>query len=216
MIRLPVFTRLLPALLFIFALVGITATGTGSGIAQTANVEIAKRARHQGDVYLVRGGFNVFSRGLDDMAQTLKKRGVKAQVISHRSSDGAVDKIIANRKKFGRKPVVLIGHSLGANAIIRMATKLRKSGIAVTYMVTFAATKPDPIPRNVRKATNYYFKTDGWGEPVTKARGARANLKNIDLSNTDGVHHFNIEKNKRLQRQVIRNVLRFVRANRSA
>lgn len=204
---------------FIAICFGIAPLAQPTGLAQTSSTDtelLAKRSGHQGDVFLVRGGFNVFSRGLDSMAAKLKKRGIKAKVIGHRSSDEAVQTIIQNRKKFGRKPVVLIGHSLGANAIIRMAKQLRKSGVSVTYMVTFAATKPDPIPRNVRKATNYYFKTDGWGEPVVKVRGARANLKNIDLSKTEGVHHFNIEKNERLQRQVIRNVLRFVRPRRSA
>lgn len=170
----------------------------------------AKRARHRADVIFMRGGFNVFSNGLDEMAKKLVKRGVKVDVVSHKSEAAVLEKIVSNRKRFGRKPIVLVGHSWGANATIRIAQQLKKKGIRVTYMATFAATNPGKIPSNVRKATNYYFAKDGWGKPVARGPGARGNIKNIDLSKTPGVHHFNIEEFPKLQRQVIRNVLRFI------
>ncbi|MEM1037966.1 MAG: lipase [Pseudomonadota bacterium] len=173
--------------------------------------QVASSKSHRGDVYLLRGFGNVFSRGLDQMGEKLNKRGIKAQVISHTNWRTALTAILANRKKFGRKPVVLIGHSLGANQAITIAAELKKRRIRVDYLVTFAATNPKPIPSNVRKVTNYYFETDGWGKPITKGPGFRGRMKNIDFSKDDEVGHFNIEKQPRLQEQVIRNVLRFVR-----
>lgn len=170
----------------------------------------AKKARHRADVVFVRGGFNVFSNGLDEMAKKLVKQGVKVDVVSHNSEQAILQRIIDNRKRFGAKPIVLVGHSWGANAVIRIAQGLRKKGIRVNYMATFAATNPGKIPSNVRKATNYYFAKDGWGKPVARGPGARGNIKNIDLSKTAGVHHFNIEEFPKLQRQVIRNVMRFI------
>ena len=194
-----------------FGLVSATNSHAQSGSAE----QIAAR-KISADVVLLRGFANVFSRGLDEMGATLKKRGVPAHVAHHREWKSLADEIIANRKKFGRRPIVLIGHSLGANAILRMAQELRKKRITVNYMVTFAATAPPPVPSNVRKLTNYYFKTDGWGKPIAKGKGFRGNLKNIDFSKSKTIGHFNIDKQPRLQRQVIRNVLRFVGAKNRA
>lgn len=187
-----------------------------SAVAAPANLNAEEQAikiaakKYNADVILLRGFANVFSRGLDDMTAKLNKRGVPAKVAHHREWSRFVSEIVANRKKFGRRPIVLIGHSLGANAILKMAEALRKKRITVSYMVTFAATDPTPVPSNVRKLTNYYFKTDGWGEPIKKGAGFRGNLKNIDFSKSKTVGHFNIDKQPRLQKQVIRNVLRFV------
>lgn len=167
--------------------------------------------RHVGDVFLLRGFADVFSRGLDEMGQRMKRSGIDAKVINHRSWPHAVRQIVANNRRFGRKPVILIGHSLGANAVIKIAEELRKRRIQVNYMVTFAATNPQPVPSNVRKVTNYYFATDGWGLPLKRGRGFRGNMKNIDFSNSKVIGHFNIEEQDRLQRQVINNTKRLLR-----
>ncbi|MEM8749932.1 MAG: lipase [Pseudomonadota bacterium] len=149
------------------------------------------------------------------MGDQLIEKGVDARVIAHSGWKEATNEIIRNRKKYGKRPVVLIGHSLGANAIIRMATHLKKARIRVDYMASFAATDPDPVPTNVRKFTNYYFKTDGWGDEISAAKGFRGQLKNIDFSKDKQVGHFNIDKQPRLQRQVINNVMRFVRKKKA-
>lgn len=177
---------------------------------------MAQASRHAGDVFLLRGFGDVFSRGLDEIGERLKLEGIEAQVISHRSWETALATIIANQQKHGRKPVVLIGHSLGANAVIRIAQELKKRRIRVTYMVTFAATNPDPIPSNVGKVTNYYFATDGWGLPLRSGPGFRGQLKNIDFSKSETVGHFNIEEQDRLQRQVIDNTKRFINGRRGS
>ena len=188
------------------------ASATENGMAAT--IQLAKKGRFQGDVILVRGGFDVFSRGMDQMATKLVKKGVKAKVFKYTQTKQIADHIISNQKKFGRKPIVLIGHSWGANAIIRVAKILEKQKLKVTYMATFAATAPEPAPTNIKKLTNYYFKKDGWGKPVSTMKGFRGRLKNIDMSNNPEIHHFNVEEQPRLQNQVIRNVLRFVKPNR--
>ena len=182
----------------------------------SSDLVIAKRARFAGDVILIRGGFNVFSRGMDQIAAKLAKRGVKTTVIQYTSSQSALATILSNQKQHGRTPVILIGHSWGANAVIRIATALEKKRVTVTYAATFAATNPDPIPGNIRKITNYYFKTDGWGEPIKRSPRFRGRLKNIDLSKKTDVHHFNIEEQLELQNQVIRNVLRLIRTSKSS
>ncbi|MEE9314754.1 MAG: alpha/beta hydrolase [Rhizobiaceae bacterium] len=185
--------------------------------AQSANsvdkrpIEIAKKKSFVGDVVFVRGGFNVFSTGLDQMAKKLARRGVSSRIAQHTETSKTVSEIVRHQKKYGRKPVILIGHSWGANEVIHIARALQKKRIRVNYMVVFAATNPPPIPRNVQKTTNYYFKTNGWGKPVRRGRGTRGSIRNIDLSNVSGMNHFNVEESPKIQRQVIQNILRYIR-----
>lgn len=168
-------------------------------------------AARRGDVYLLRGFADVFSRGLDEMGASLNARGVEAHVQGHLTWRGVARKIIADRKRYGPMPVVLVGHSLGANAIIGVAERLAKQGIAVDYMATFAATDPDPVPRNVRRVVNYYFATNGWGEPLVPGPGFRGSLRNRDFSRSATVGHFNIDKQRPLQAEVVGEILRTLR-----
>lgn len=186
----------------------------GKSFAQEAKIELARKPVYRGEVIFIRGGFNVFSRGLDQMAAKLEKNGVKTRIYQHKELKRVASEVIANQKKFGRKPIIMVGHSWGANALLEVAEILRKKRLRVNYAATFAATEPSPVPSNVRKLTNYYFKTDGWGKRVVAGKGFRGRLKNIDMSNKPDVHHFNIEKQTRLQNQVINNVLRILRLRR--
>ncbi|MEN0041076.1 MAG: alpha/beta hydrolase [Pseudomonadota bacterium] len=179
-------------------------------------LEVARKRSFQGNLVFVRGGFNVFSRGLDAMAADLKKRGLKPTVVSHYAENDIVETIIANHKKYGRKPVILVGHSWGANSVLKIAAGLSKAKIRVDYLVSFAATNPLPAAPNIRKLTNYYFSEDGWGKPVVRGRGFRGNLKNIDLSKRSGINHFNVDEDPKVQKQVIANVLRFMGRKRSS
>jgi len=160
------------------------------------------------EVYLLRGFADVFSRGLDEMGAELNALGVNAHVQGHLGWRGVARRIIADTKRNGRSTVVLVGHSLGANAVIGIAERLASEGIAVDYMATFAATAPDPVPANVRRVVNYYFATSGWGEPLVPGRGFRGSLKNRDFSNSETIGHFNIDKQRPLQAEVVREVLR--------
>ena len=207
---------IVPSLVAAFVCALLSAFNLSSPAIASENQSVMVAASRKADVFLFRGFGDVFSRGLDEIASGLQKRRVKATVVSHLEWQSVVSKVIENRRKFGRRPVILIGHSLGANAALRAAKALKKKRIPVTYMATFAATAPPPAPSNVRKLTNYYFKTDGWGEAVKRGPGFRGILKNVDFSKDKTIGHFNIEKQPRLQRQVIRNVLRHVRRSKRA
>lgn len=178
--------------------------------AQDTNpdLQVLPAAAAQGDVYLLRGFADVFSRGLDEMGAELNGLGVSAHVQGHLTWRSVARRIIADTRRNGRVPVVLVGHSLGANAVISIAERLAEEGIAVDYMATFAATAPDPVPANVRRVVNYYFATNGWGEPLVPARGFSGTLRNRDFSASATIGHFNIEKQRPLQAEVLRDVLR--------
>ena len=178
--------------------------------------ETAKRKSQQADVILVRGGFNVFSVGLDAIATKLKKRGVKSQLFRHGQIDEITATLLKNQKKNRRRPIILIGHSWGANAVLRIAKTLQKHRLKVRYMVTIAATNPNPAPANIRELTNYYFKQDGWGKPVRKAYGFKGRLTNIDMSSQEDVHHFNLDDQPEIQSKIVKRVVRLVRGRRYA
>lgn len=185
-------------------LTALAAAGLAGGGLQFGRSEAAER----GEVYLLRGFADVFSRGLDEMGAELQAEGVDAHVQGHLGWRGVAQKIINDRRNVGRIPVILVGHSLGANAVINIAERLADERIRVDYMATFAATAPDPVPSNVRKVVNYYFATNGWGEPLVPGPGFRGRLVNKDFSNSETVGHFNIDKQRPLQAEVIGEILR--------
>ena len=72
------------------------------------------RRNFHDDVYILSGGFGIFSTGMGKLRSQLKHSGVTASLVSYQSWRSVAQKIINHRNKYGRKPVVLIGHSLGA------------------------------------------------------------------------------------------------------
>ena len=189
-----------------------SALSAGRGSARNADMDRAplRVARQRGEVYLLRGFADVFSRGMDEMGADLRLRGIDAQVQGHLGWRGVARRIIADTRRNGPMPVVLVGHSLGANAVIGIAEWLGGEGIAVDYMATFAATAPDPVPANVSRAVNYYFASNGWGEPLVPGPGFSGTLSNRDFSRSAEVGHFNIDKQRPLQAEVIGEVLRIL------
>src|ERR1700761_4771483 len=85
------------------------AFGTNSGMAQS-----------RAHVYLLRGLMNVFSLGMDTLAEELNARGVYATVDNHTSWQGLADQAAARYKAGTEGPIIIIGHSLGADAVMEM------------------------------------------------------------------------------------------------
>lgn len=195
--------RLLKAVLLLFLAFGLSVPGVAA--PRTARATAGGHA----EIYLLRGFADVFSRGLDAVAATLQRQGVKATVLNHNSWGLVARRIIADQARFGRRPVVLVGHSLGANAIIRIAERLKQADIAVQYMATLAATDPDPVPSNVGRVDNYFFETNGWGRKLTGGKGFSGTLRNRDYSHSHGVGHFNMTEQPAIQRELVRNIARY-------
>jgi thioesterase domain-containing protein len=115
----------------------------------------AAPARRAGHVYLMRGIFNVFSLGMDQMAYKLQAAGVAATVANHTSWRGMADDMIANYRSGNREPIILMGHSAGADATISIARRLQEAGVPVALIVNFDPVSPDPVPPNVKQVVNY-------------------------------------------------------------
>jgi hypothetical protein len=189
------------------------------GVLPTADAtasELSKGNKAQANVILVRGGFNIFSEGLDSISAQLAARGVSSTVYRHRQSDEIVQAILKNQHENGRSPIILVGHSWGANAILKVAKTLKAHRLKVRYMVTFAATNPTRASANIQELTNYYFQTGGWGKAVRAAADFKGRLHNVDMSGEADVHHFNVDELPRLQAQVVSKIIRLVRGRKFA
>ena len=163
-------------------------------------------------VILLRGWFGVFSTGLDEIADALKAKGIRAEVVGHLYWRTAADDILRERVEGKTDALVLVGHSQGANNIIEMARMLEAKNVPVALLVTLAPYRQDPIPGNVLRAINYYQST-GWGAPIAAEPGFRGRLLNIDVKEDSTISHINIDKSTRIQAEIAREVGAVVRAN---
>jgi hypothetical protein len=157
-------------------------------------------------VYLLRGWFGVFSTGLDDLAAELRSRGIKAETVGHLAWRTTASKIISYHASNKSSPLVLVGHSQGANNVIDMARLLERENIPVNLLITLAPAMQDPIPGNVVRAINYY-NSPGWGAPVTADAGYHGKLTNINLGGDIGIYHMAIDKNPKIQAEIERAIL---------
>jgi len=153
-------------------------------------------------IYMMRGLFGVFSQGIDALAAELNQTGYQAEVYDW-SAWEQVASTIAQRYQGGhRGPVVIIGHSLGANAVINVATNLLTQEIPVELGVTFDATDPGQVPDNVAMFINFWAK-DGFGQPVQPAPDYTGQLQNFDLSGQPGIDHTTIDSMEPFHQLVI-------------
>jgi thioesterase domain-containing protein len=152
-------------------------------------------------VYLLRGLMNVFSLGMDDLAAELRRAGIEATVTNHAESERLVNAITANYAAGDRRPIVLVGHSLGADAVMLMAASLDRNGVPVDLVVPFDATAQHEASANIARVVNMtkHFM-------VTPGPGFHGALANIDLSQDPGIDHLNIDKSPRLHAEVLNDV----------
>ena len=169
----------------------------------------AANAPQRGSVYLMRGFANVFSLGMDALNDKLKARGVHSTVL------GDADWLTISRaiearyaKDKSALPVIVMGHSLGANATELIAAELATHNIPVALIVNFDATSPPLVPANVNHVINFYA-PDGFGKILKPAPGFRGRLENVNVQKLlPGIDHLNIEKTNKLHQMAIAAVLR--------
>jgi hypothetical protein len=163
-------------------------------------------ARADTEVYLLRGWFNVFSTGMDSIAEQLRSKGIRAEAMSHLAWKSTVDKIVQERESGQSSRLVLIGHSQGANNAIDMARELDKHGVPVDLIITLAPWLQNPVPTNVVRAVNYY-QAPGWGSPLTAEPGFKGEIDNRNIAGDWGTLHITIDKTPKIQEAVIAEVL---------
>ncbi|MBS9476441.1 alpha/beta hydrolase [Ancylobacter radicis] len=153
-------------------------------------------------VYLLRGLFGVFSLGMDSLAQELVEQGYTSQIYGWDEAQKVVELITTRYQGGHTGPVVIIGHSLGANAVIDIATTIQTTNIPVDLGVTFDATDPAPVPGNVAVFINFWAQ-DGFGKPVSAVPGYPGQLENFDLSGQPNISHTSIDTMDKFHQFVI-------------
>jgi len=207
----------LPVLALIFA---VAVNGKVSA-QETASIERSsksapKRAAQNstGHVYLLRGLLNIFSLGMDDLAGKVRARGISASVHNHSEWQTLADDIVAKYKAGNRSPIVLVGHSLGADAVMFMGEYLGKQGVPVALIVPFDGTGSFAASSNVARVMNL---TQRDYAHMRRGPGFRGELANIDLSGQPGIDHVNIDKSAKLHSMVLAKIQGVIgRGTRSA
>jgi hypothetical protein len=185
-----------------------------------AAVRPASSAPRAGNVYLVRGWLGVFSTGIDTLGEKIKDVGLHDEVYQEAQWRDLAAAIV--RKYQGVKnpePLVLVGHSYGADDVIAIAREVEKANVTVDLLITLDATSPPPVPANVRHCYNLYQTNLLDALPVMRGVALRADpdfkgeLDNVDIRATrkdlvdSDLNHFTIEKKDKIHQDAIKQIL---------
>ena len=192
--------RRLGLLSAVFALV------VGIGVAFGASPCTAS-PQPRAHVYLLRGLFSVFSHGMDTLAEELKAHDVYATVQSYSDWQTLADQAAADYKARKEAPIILIGHSLGADDVMEMAAYLGRKGVPVALVVPFDATKSLEASDNVARVLNLTQRDYAY---MRGGPGFHGKLDNVDVSSDPSIDHINIDKSPRLHTRVVAEVLAVV------
>lgn len=169
-----------------------------------------------GRVYVMRGWVNIFSRGMDQLTEKLKAQGVQAVVFNHSHWRRVADGIVAEYKADKNiAPIILVGHSLGADASLVTANFLTLNEVPVRLVVTFDGVIAEGIPLNgnIAEVINFY-KPKEYGRKVTGGPKFTGKLENIDLTTRSDIDHLNIDKIETLQDEVVVKVLAILKSGK--
>lgn len=157
-------------------------------------------------VYLMRGLANVFSYGMDDLAAKLNARGIPATVYEYGQWEQLAAQASAVSRAERGSPIIIIGHSLGADAAIEAGERLTALGTPAKLVVTFDPVGVTTVGKASGKFVNYYQSNNGYGKRLTAGPGFRGTLVNRNLDNVAALDHFNIEKSPTLHSEVMASV----------
>jgi pimeloyl-ACP methyl ester carboxylesterase len=170
-------------------------------------------------VFLLRGLWDIFSLGLDDLADKLNASGFAATALS--GGPGWLNLAQQLRAEYAdgeTRPLVLVGHSYGADEAVGVARYLGEHGIGVDLLALVDATNPPAIPANVNRCVQWYIPSElgDWaprdfaGNPVIAAPDNDHTLIENRIFTTHelgpqahGANHFNIDEHPYLHELII-------------
>jgi hypothetical protein len=193
----------------VVAAVMMLALGSMPATAQST----AGTAQARAHVYLLRGLMNIFSLGMDSLADELSKRGVHTTVSNHSEWQSLADQAVSNYKAGKEDLIMLIGHSLGADAVMQMAAYLNRKKNPVALVMPFDGTGSFSTPANVGRLVNLTQRKYAYMRP---GPGFHGSLANVDVSSDPSIDHINIDKSPRLHTRAISEVLAVIKEHRLA
>jgi pimeloyl-ACP methyl ester carboxylesterase len=206
--------RLLIVCIAAAALMGCSAMTPGHPEA----VSPVTQAPRVGNAFLLRGFIGVFSTGIDHLGAEVNAAGVHGAVFQDDQWSALADSIAAHYRGHPEaEPLVLVGHSYGADDAINIARRLDQANVPVNLLITLDPVTPRRVPGNVRLCVNLYQSNGIWdnlpwlrGIPLQQEPGSKGVLinSNIRTDRTDllyaDLNHFNIEKKQKVHDEVLR------------
>lgn len=160
----------------------------------------AAQAGGRTHVYLMRGIFDL-SVGLDALAGKFTRMGIAASVYGHADEGSVAAEAIRDYKSGRVQTVILIGHSLGAGAVVAVAHELNEAHVPVALLIALDPVFSLTVSPNVRRAVNFYVA--GSGQPVDKEPGFRGTLTNLDVSGEPGMDHMAVQSADKMHARMI-------------
>jgi LysM repeat protein len=168
-----------------------------------------KIAEPRGRAYLFRGVAGlIYSRGMDKLADRIKRVGIDASVDTYLVWRGVADQAIRDYRR-DPEPIALIGHSMGGDSALDFAELLNSENIPVSLLVTYDPSRiADDVPPNVERYINIYQSSNimGGGNVVQGAR-FHGHYASYNLKDHSEIVHINIEKADRIQEQLVTKVV---------
>lgn len=172
--------------------------------------QIKSSLRKKGEVHTMRGGLGIFSIGMNQLKELSAKHYDVAAKSTMWYNAGDVSSSIINNyyKHKDHRPIILIGHSLGANEQIKVARNLNVAGIPVDLLVTVDAVSQTIVPPNVKYALNVY--KPGYvpmfsGLKLRAVDSQKTVIENVNVDTLKdvSVNHFTIDKDKVVQTMIL-------------
>ena len=191
-----------------------------SAAKYTAAKNLAQNKQHKsyhGEAYTMLGGLGVFSTGMKELRDAIAKEYAIPVRSEMWYNAGLVSREISTYyfTHTVRRPVILVGHSLGANEQIKVARVLNKLGIPVDLLVTVDPVSQTIIPPNVLHAMNFY--KSGYvpmfsGLKIRAVDPQKTHIENIDVTILKGVtvNHFTIDKDPVVQAMIMSEVKKVI------
>lgn len=129
------------------------------------------------DVYVLRGLFGfLFPSVMYPLAEDLENDGHRVMMTDwHQNSQKKIiEDAVRRHKETGKKvKVVLIGHSLGGNAVTALTEDFQKHGIDIDYLAVIDAPVPNKVKNSALVVDNFYQFND-WRNPIIQVESTHA------------------------------------------
>jgi hypothetical protein len=179
---------------------------------------LEKITEPHGRAYLFRGIAGLlYSRGMDKLADRIKRTGVPASVDTYLMWRPVVDQAIRDYRR-DPQPITLIGHSMGGDSALAFAETLNAENIPVSLLVTYDPSRiADDVPPNVERYINIFQSSNlmGGGN-VVQGQRFHGHYASYNLKDHGEIIHINIEKTDRIQEQLISKVTQLAATPASA